>query len=66
MEEKFVSVSALKLTIKDQCSQSYRKQSIDLLCKSNDWFLYEGIMVVNGLIRHAFEDLNFPVSFHEI
>ena len=23
------------------CCISYRNQSIDLLCKSNDWFLYE-------------------------
>ena len=29
---------------------SYRKQSDDLLCKSTDWFLYDGNMVVKGLI----------------
>ena len=22
--------------------QSYRNQSVDLLCKSTDWFLYDG------------------------
>ena len=30
------------LLINDQCSQSYRNQSIDLHCKSIDWFLYDG------------------------
>ena len=36
--------------IKDQCSPSYKNQSIDLYCKSFDWFLYDGEhLVVNGL-----------------
>ena len=26
----------------DQCSPSHRNQSIDLQCKSIDWFLYDG------------------------
>ena len=30
------------LPINDQCSPSYRKQSIDLQCRSMDWFLYDG------------------------
>ena len=29
---------------------SYGNQSIDLLCKSIDWFLYEGTLELNGLI----------------
>ena len=29
-------------TINDQCSLSYRNQSVDLHCKSIDWFLYDG------------------------
>ena len=28
---------------------SYRKQSVDLLCKSTDWFLYDGTLVDKGL-----------------
>ena len=28
---------------------SYRNQSIDLLCKSMDWFLYEGNITLSGL-----------------
>ena len=28
---------------------SYRKQSVDLLCKSTDWFLYDGTLAVKGL-----------------
>ena len=28
--------------INDQCSSSYRNQSIDLLCNSIDWLLYDG------------------------
>ena len=28
---------------------SYRNQSIDLLCKSMDWFLYEGNITFSGL-----------------
>ena len=28
--------------INDQCSTSKRNQSIDLYCKSIDWFLYDG------------------------
>ena len=31
-----------KLTHEVQVLPSYRNQSIDLLCKSIDWFLYEG------------------------
>ena len=30
------------LTLSWRRSQSYRNQSIDLLCKSMDWFLYDG------------------------
>ena len=36
----------MKLSINDQCSPSYRNQSIDLLCKSIDWFLYDWEHVV--------------------
>ena len=28
---------------------SYRNQSIDLLCKSMNWFLYDGNILLNGL-----------------
>ena len=28
-------------SISVQCCISYRNQSLDLLCKLNDWFLYE-------------------------
>ena len=28
---------------------SYRNQSVASLCKSTDWFLYDGSMVVKGL-----------------
>ena len=28
---------------------SYRNQSVDLLCKSTDWFLYMGTLAVKGL-----------------
>ena len=28
---------------------SYRNQLVDLLCKSTDWFLYDGTLVVKGL-----------------
>ena len=38
---------------------SYRNQSIDFLCKSNDWFLYEATLALNGLNEvnsiHLFE-----------
>ena len=38
--------------IVNQCSPSYRNQSIDLRCKSIDWFLYDGKhWVVNGLMN---------------
>ena len=30
-----------KLMSNDQCSPSYRNQSVDLYCKSIDWFLYD-------------------------
>ena len=30
---------------------SYRNQSVDLLCKSTNWFLYDGNLVVKGLIE---------------
>ena len=37
--------------INDQCSPSYRNQSIDLHCESIGWFVYEGEywLVINGL-----------------
>ena len=28
---------------------SYRNQSVDLLCKSTDWFLYDRTLAVKGL-----------------
>ena len=28
--------------LNDRCSPSYRNQSINLHCKSLDWFLYDG------------------------
>ena len=28
---------------------SYRNQSVDLLCKSADWFLYDGNIIKNAL-----------------
>ena len=35
--------------INDQFSTSYRNQSIDLLCKSVDWFLCDGEHIFNDL-----------------
>ena len=32
-------------------SPIYRNQSINLYCKSIDWFLYDGEQVVNGLTK---------------
>ena len=37
-----VRLSSVDLPINDQCSPSYRNQSIDLHCKSIDWFLHDG------------------------
>ena len=34
-------VKTSKLTLSKRMSLSYRRQSIDLLCKSMDWFLYD-------------------------
>ena len=36
-----VTLLTITLTHNDQCSPSYRNQSIDLHCKSVDWFLYD-------------------------
>ena len=35
----FFFCSNEKILITDQCSASYRNQSLDSLCKSFDWFL---------------------------
>ena len=46
---------------------SYRNKLIDLLCKSTDWFIYDGSLVLKGLmmfvfLRHLNEVfLRFPV-----
>ena len=36
---------------------SYRNQSVDLLCKSIEWFLYQG--------KLAFDALTLPALTHE-
>ena len=43
-------ISQLLLTHEMPVLPSYRNQSIDLLCKSIDWFLSEGTLAFNGLI----------------
>ena len=44
LHRDWLVVEALFLfkTISDPCSLSYRNHSIDLHCKSIDWFLYDG------------------------
>ena len=43
-DKSFISPtdSMLYYPINNQCSLSFKNQSIDLLCKSIDWFLYDG------------------------
>ena len=48
-----MSKSARKLNLTHQMPvlPSYKKQSIDFLCKSIDWFLYEGYTGVQWVKR---------------
>ena len=52
------------LTLSWRKQLSYRNQSIDLLCKSMDWFLYD-----NGLrherVKFAGEEKDFNVTIKE-
>ena len=44
LQESFYGAVKIKTTLTHSVSvlPSYRNQSIDLMCKSVDWFLYEG------------------------
>ena len=44
-----ITASLLNIVWKILMFLSYRNQSIDLLCKSIDWFLYRETLVVKGL-----------------
>ena len=54
----------LNLTLSRRRPLSYRNQSIDLLAKSMDWFLYDTASVLKGLNPNQ-NDINSPyIPFH--
>ena len=52
-----MSLSMLTLSLRRP--SSYRNQSIDLLCKSVDWFLHD-----NGLRHERVNDIECPFKYH--
>ena len=42
----------------------HRNQSVDLLCKSTDWFLYDGKLAVKGLIKYL-QTKEFLQALHQ-
>ena len=57
--QKIWLISLLDLTLSWRRPISYRNQSIDLLCKSMDWFLYDIDLL------HERVKVDFTISFHD-
>ena len=61
VNQPFLELSHLSLTLSRRRPLSYRNQSIDLLCKSLDWFLHN-----NGLRHERVKDVAKKVNSNDI
>ena len=51
-----INVEVTLINLLNPVLPSYRNQSIDLLCKSLDWFLYEG-NTGNKWVKRSYSDM---------